>query len=124
MNYIMPFRNTIKMDKDKVKRLLKDGWKSGTPDEFLDEIFDKEGEGSVDEKITTSDRGFDACEPIITRWGGKIRVYESSNAMEPCIWLNVDPAIIQLTLREAQTLAIQLQQLVRDHYQMDYEEEE
>lgn len=77
---------------------------------------------------TTSDRGFDAYPPIPSEYGGEVRVYESSAASGPHIWLRateamhgkpvVDTAVL-LTAENAWRLSKQLRALVRDHFQGD-----
>ena len=82
--------------------------------------------------VSTSDRGFDAMPPLEGEYGGHVRVYESSAAMGPHIWLNaVAPvdlnrpegptvkAVLHLTAENAWKLAEQIRVLVGDHYQGD-----
>lgn len=79
--------------------------------------------------VTTSDRGFDRLPPIPSAYGGEVRVYESSAAMGPHIWLAAaDPAnpngnrelfTVHLTAENAWKLADQLRHLVEHHYQGD-----
>lgn len=83
-------------------------------------------------KITTTNRGFDHMAPIPSEYGGTIRAYESSAAIEPGIWVRAvapvslnEPngltveAPMHLTAENAWRLAEQLMTLVRDHYQGD-----
>jgi len=80
--------------------------------------------------VATSDRGFVRLPPIPSEYGGNVRVYESSAAMGPHIWLTATapanlnepdgPAVqapIHLTLDNARKLAEQIQFLVANHYQ-------
>jgi hypothetical protein len=81
--------------------------------------------------VTTSDRGFDCLPPIASTYpGGSVRVYESSAALESCIWLAATAPVdlnepdgpahtspIHLTVEDALKLAEQIQLLVRNHYQ-------
>jgi hypothetical protein len=39
-------------------------------------------------EVTTTDRSFDHMPPIPSEYGGEVRVYESSVASGPHIWLN------------------------------------
>jgi hypothetical protein len=79
---------------------------------------------------TTSERGFDHYPPIPSAYGGEVRVYESSAASGPHIWLKAtapanlnDPggptieAPLHLTAENATKLAEQLLRLVATHYQ-------
>lgn len=80
-------------------------------------------------KFTMSDRGFIDLEPITCSYGSKVRVYESSSAESPHIWLNikVDPEILHgqpegegtahLTLSQARALRDQLHWMIQNHYQ-------
>jgi hypothetical protein len=64
-------------------------------------------------------------EPINPNRGGEVRVYESSAADGPHIWLNVkepaDPVLgeahAHLTLEQAKLLRDQLDYLIGNHYQ-------
>lgn len=72
---------------------------------------------------TYSDRGFAQHQPIPggTAYGGTVRVYESSSALAPRIWLAVEAltqsATIHLSLDAARALATDLIDLVEHHYQ-------
>lgn len=79
---------------------------------------------------TTTDRGFDHLPSIPSTYGGKVRVFESSAALGPHIWLNVTcpadlnqpdgpsvEAVAHLTAEHAWQLADQLRHLVVNHYQ-------
>jgi hypothetical protein len=78
----------------------------------------------------TSDRGFNRLPAIPSEYGGNVRVYESSAAMAPHIWLNATAPVnlnepdgetcsvpIHLTLESASKLADQIRWLVDHHYQ-------
>lgn len=75
--------------------------------------------------FTTTDRGFKHYDPIDTSYGHKLRVYESSRATEPCLWLgidadailNEDPQAIHLTFAEAKALRRTLKRAMKEHYQ-------
>lgn len=75
-----------------------------------------------------SDRGFSRLPEIPGAYGGTVRVYESSKASGPHIWLQVDlpaeagrsereKATIHLSAEDATKLAEQIQYLVANHYQ-------
>lgn len=69
-----------------------------------------------------TDRGFKHLPPIFNQRGDNVRVYESSNAMKRCIWLNVTGLhrrheTIQLTDNEAIALIEQITFLFENHYQ-------
>lgn len=70
-------------------------------------------------KIT--DRGFKHLPSIDNQRGDTVRVYESSNALERCIWLNVNgspnSSTIQLTDDQAAMLMEQITFLFDHHYQ-------
>ncbi|MDB5716481.1 MAG: hypothetical protein JWO15_3878 [Sphingomonadales bacterium] len=79
---------------------------------------------------TVTDRGFKRYEPVESRYGGHIRVYESSLADAPHIWVTStapsnlnDPtgpqveAPMHLTLANAVVLRDQLTHLIENHYQ-------
>lgn len=78
-------------------------------------------------KHTLTARGFKHLEPIPDSRGGEIRLYESSAAYEPCVWLSIrqaDGAKIMearahLTLDQARVLRKQLKWLIENHYQWD-----
>jgi hypothetical protein len=83
---------------------------------------------------TTTDRGFVHFDPIPSTYGGAIRVYESSAASGPHIWVDIkSPAKLQevhpppdgmtagtahLPLEQAIMLRDQLNWLIDNHYQM------
>lgn len=83
--------------------------------------------------VTFSERGFKHLEPIETTRHETVRVYESSAAMEPHIWLRitvelapdgysyVDPGVghAHLTLDQAKQLQDQLAYLIEHHYQVE-----
>lgn len=64
---------------------------------------------------TITDRGFKRMPPI-----SGMKVYESSNAMHPHIWLDAgcECAATELTVDDALSLAEQIEWLVRNHYQL------
>lgn len=79
-----------------------------------------------------TDRGFKHYDPIKTSYGHIIKVYESSAAMEPHIWLsveqteesareagsNIEPeeAIAHLTVLQAKLLRKALKHAIKNHY--------
>jgi hypothetical protein len=82
--------------------------------------------------ITLSSRGFKRGEPIPSTYGGAVRVYESSSAMAPHLWVAVTcpadlnkpdgpevEAVAHITLESAEALRDQLTFLIDHHYQMD-----
>lgn len=79
---------------------------------------------------TTTDRGFKRLPEIPSEYGGRVRVYESSAASGPHVWLAAEAPVnlnepngpthevpIHLTAENAWKLADQLRLLVRKHYQ-------
>lgn len=79
---------------------------------------------------TYTDRGFAQMPAVPSEYGGNVRVYESSAAMGPHIWLTAiapanlnEPggptvkAPIHLTLANAVVLRDQLTHLIDNHYQ-------
>lgn len=69
-------------------------------------------------KATLTDRGFTHMPPLTPYSGAdELRVYESSNAEEPCVWLLIDGHAVQLPVGIAWQLADQLRDLVVGHYQ-------
>lgn len=78
-----------------------------------------------------SKRGFDHMPPVPSTYGGQVRVYESSAASGPHIWLLLDDvpdnlndpagvrlhAFAHLKVENALKLAEQIQKLCKDHYQ-------
>jgi hypothetical protein len=87
-------------------------------------------------RATVTDRGFRHMPIVEGRYGGFARVYESSAASRPHLWLNVnrgrrtdDPGAhedqnvgnvtLHLDARSALALAEQLLYLLRQHYQYD-----
>lgn len=84
----------------------------------------------------TSDRGFKRLAPIPGARYGHVRIYESSNAAEACVWVkvaqpedlnrwprsNTDPqieAMTELPLEGIDQLIEQLQWIRRNHYQAE-----
>jgi hypothetical protein len=81
-------------------------------------------------KHTITDRGFKHLEPIKTSYGHTVRVYESSSAMRPCLWMKVDSTgstcgdivtelRVHMTLEQAEDLRDSLDYLIRNHYQLE-----
>lgn len=76
-----------------------------------------------------TDRGFAHLPEIVSDYGGSVRVYESSAAEHPAIWLTVEgkPGLVpsaetvsvpmHLSVEAATQLAEQIQHLVSHHYQ-------
>lgn len=83
-------------------------------------------------EVKYSSRGFKHFDPVEDTYGGNVRVYESSSACEPHIWLAVEqaPEITpelgvahsHLTLEQAKQVIAQLQYLIEHHYQLDSSE--
>lgn len=82
------------------------------------------------EKLQKSERGFLQGANIEDRYEGTVRVYESSNADGPHIWLAVNgsPTInkvggnevhLLLSLDAAEELRSQLTYLIENHYQLN-----
>lgn len=78
-------------------------------------------------KSTESDRGFKHLEEIVCSYGSGVRVYESSAASQPYIWLRVEQgkhgsslgeatAVAHLTLEQAIDLCGQLEWIIDHHY--------
>ena len=82
--------------------------------------------------LPTSERGFQQGDRIPSTYGGYIRVYESSAADGPHVWVNIvsparlssadDPNMVDgvahLTLEDACALCNQLTRLIDNHYQL------
>lgn len=81
---------------------------------------------------TITDRGFKHMDPVPSTYGGFTKVYESSAAMGPHIWVNVEcpanlnepigptaEATAHITLDNAIILRDQLTYLIENHYQLD-----
>lgn len=76
---------------------------------------------------TYSNRGFAQHQPIKCGYGGEIRVYESSAASAPHIWVNITEserlagrdAAVHLTIDAARQLVLDLTDLIENHYQND-----
>lgn len=79
---------------------------------------------------TRSDRGLAYFEPVPSVYGGHARVYESSAASGPHVWLKVESpvdlnepdgptqeGVAHLTLEDAEKLGKQLLWFVENHYQ-------
>jgi len=74
----------------------------------------------MDPDVKFSNRGFQGFEPIPsspTGYSGSVRVYESSAASDPYIWLAVDESRVHLTLADARRLRDQIDYLISNHYQ-------
>lgn len=82
--------------------------------------------------VFSSNRGFQQMPPLESLYGGEVRVYESSLATQPAIWLRAwapanlnepnGPKVevpIHLSAEDAWKLADQLRHLVEHHYQGD-----
>lgn len=70
---------------------------------------------------TITNRGFAHFEPVQSDSRGSVRVYESSAATQPCIWLNAvgydgGDATVHLPLGEVVVLRDQLTWLIENHY--------
>lgn len=81
---------------------------------------------------TITDRGFKHFDPIPSTYGGEVRVYESSAASHPHIWLDVKcpvdlnrpsgpskEAVAHLRIEDAEILRDQLTHLIDHHYQVE-----
>lgn len=80
----------------------------------------------------TTDRGFKHYEPIETSYGHEIRVYESSAATRPCIWLSVKlteeesrnsgiapcEANAHMTIEQAEMVRDAIDTAIKNHYQI------
>lgn len=79
-----------------------------------------------------SGRGFKHMPPVPSVYGGEVRVYESSSAMAPHVWLSATcpsdlndrssapvEAVAHLTLEDAEVLRDQLTFLIEHHYQLE-----
>lgn len=82
--------------------------------------------------VEYTDRGFAHYTPIATQYGHVVRVYESSSAWQPSLWLKIelkekvggiDPeeATAHLSLDQARELRDQLDHLITNHYQLQSE---
>lgn len=87
--------------------------------------------------VEYSQRGFKRMKPVPSNYGGEVRVYESSNASGPHIWLAVEcPANLNepngptveahahITIEDAKVLAEQLAWLADNHYQVEWDRED
>ena len=80
-------------------------------------------------EVTITDRGFKHTEPMVLERGEVIRVYESSAAFYPAIWLHVssegvygegkEVAVAHLTLDDVDELIERLQYLKENHYHFE-----
>ena len=85
---------------------------------------------SDEPNVTVTDRGFQHMDPIPGTYGGEVKVYESSAASGPHVWLNTwsyeNPntqsdrveATVHLRLVDAERLRDQLSYLIDNHYQV------
>ncbi len=77
-------------------------------------------------RYEVTERGFKHYEPIGTAYGHIIRVYESSSADEPKLWLGIDatgamtgnPTAL-LTVEQARELQDTLSAAIAQHYQRE-----
>jgi hypothetical protein len=80
--------------------------------------------------FTTSDRGFKQFEPVETQYGHVVRVYESSAAMQPCLWIatelaeargGIEPekAHAHCTLEQAGKIRDAIDGCIANHYQQE-----
>lgn len=83
-------------------------------------------------RFKTTDRGFKYYEPIETDYGHEIRVYESSAARRPCIWLSVKlteeksrgsgiapcEANAHMTIEQAEMVRDVIDAAIKNHYQL------
>lgn len=89
-------------------------------------------------QVTLSERGFASLPEMPSTYGGGIRVYESSAAMEPMLWIAArspedmndwaaqkegyegewHEAHVHMTLENAVKFAEQIMALAEDHYQL------
>lgn len=90
-------------------------------------------EATIEPEFEVTDRGFKRLMPIGGTMGGRIRVYESSNAMRPCVWVATDElddlsgpvdgpvhtSRIELAIEDIVVLRDQLDWMVRNHYQAE-----
>lgn len=75
---------------------------------------------------TVTARGFKHMEMVAGDYGGGVKVYESSAAEAPFVWLQAvdgegNEAIVHLSEGTAELLARQIEWLVAHHYQQDGE---
>lgn len=68
-----------------------------------------------------SDRGFAGFDPIVSSYGEKVQVYESSSADSPHVWVRVSGGLdaANLTLDQARQLRDQLDWFLSNHYQLE-----
>ena len=80
--------------------------------------------------FTTSDRGFKQFEPVETQYAHVVRVYESSAAMQPCLWLAIDldepkngleavSAHAHCSMEQAIKIRDRIDACVANHYQLE-----
>lgn len=73
-------------------------------------------------EFSTTDRGFKNYAPIEGTYGDSVRLFESSRADRPCIWVSVTDmngteSMVHLTLEDATRLKDHLKHLTKNHYQ-------
>lgn len=77
--------------------------------------------------MATSERGFEHYDPIPTSYGHDVRIYESSSANEPRLWMAIektersqidDPSVVHLTFGQAEQIIQTLQTAMAYHYQL------
>lgn len=64
-----------------------------------------------------SDHGFKHYAPIATTYGHEVKVYESSAAVMPFVWLAIDERAAHLTFEQAQAVIATLEAAMANHYQ-------
>jgi hypothetical protein len=79
----------------------------------------------------TSERGFKHYEPISTGYGHVIRVYESSTAFDPSLWVAIDGSdamtdqkaevCAHLTIEQAERLRDTIDTAIAQHYQQPFD---
>jgi hypothetical protein len=79
-------------------------------------------------EFEVSERGFKRLKPIDTDYGEVLRIYESSSAMEPKVWMEVDfgasvcgqenyeSASVHLTFNQIDEMIAQLKWIKKNHY--------
>lgn len=79
----------------------------------------------MSERDIITNRGFRYVEPVKATPGydGLVRVYESSAASRPCVWISADPSdmvvgtTVHLTVEDALMFAEDIIRVCRNHYQ-------
>lgn len=88
------------------------------------------GTADAPEFVSQDERGFKACDPVGSVESGEVRVYESSAAEEPCLWVRIRAprdrnrpafgyieAAAHLSLADAEALRARLDYIIGHHYQ-------